>query len=209
MNWSRLLTLNQPFIFTLFGMTVYQIKLGLGHHAWELPPAVLITHARITWASYFIFEGCLFLQKLSILLFIGRIFPKYVNSRLFNTALWLVHAANLSWLIGIYLGIIFACNPPAKNWYPSIPGTCTPASSLWLGCTIPSVAVDLMILLLPLPKIWNLRANRRRKLAIGVVFILGYRQVLTISFKVVESANTSIQRCYRVNRPTDQGHDVS
>ncbi|KAH9905738.1 hypothetical protein F4778DRAFT_677607 [Xylariomycetidae sp. FL2044] len=129
-------------------------------------------------SSYFVYDGCLFLQKVSVLIFIGRIFPPYANSSIYNKAIWLTHAANGAWLVGNYLDTIFMCDPVAKSWYHLLPGKCSQQSALWIGCTIPSVIVDLMILCLPLPKIRNLHTSRKRRWAIVVVFILGYSVVV-------------------------------
>ena len=44
-----------------------------------------------------------------------------------------------------------------------------------MGVTISNVFVDLLILILPLPMLWRLQINIKKKLALIANFMLGYR----------------------------------
>lgn len=140
-----------------------------------VPPKNLGPVFKLLYAIYFIYDLGLFLTKLSALLFITRIFPSHANSRIWNYTLWATYAMNGAWLVGIYLGTVLMCKPLAKAWNPLLPGKCGTTSSLWIGSAVPSVFIDLVILLLPVPKILTLRISRTRKAGIMVVFLLGYR----------------------------------
>lgn len=43
-----------------------------------------------------------------------------------------------------------------------------------MGSAIPSVLIDIIILVLPLPKLWHLKIDLARKIGLMTVFILGY-----------------------------------
>lgn len=48
-------------------------------------------------------------------------------------------------------------------------------NTLYLAGSVPSVLIDLVILILPIPKIWGLHASLSRKFAIILILVLGYR----------------------------------
>jgi len=150
------------------------VHLGLGRHVWTLSEAELAKFLKLLYSIYFIYDIALFLTKTSALLFFSRVFPAYANANWFNHALRITHLLNLAWLIGIVFGTVFMCNPVEKGWNPFIPGQCGPTSALWIGSAVPSVAIDLIILALPLPKIWGLQMSRGRKIGLTFVFLLGY-----------------------------------
>jgi hypothetical protein len=151
------------------------LHLGYGRHIWTLPPQNHPKIFKLLYSIYYLFSMSLFLTKLSALLFLGRVFPAHANSKTWNYTLWTTHGLNIAWLIGIYFGTLFRCNPIQKGYNEQLPGTCRKTSELWIGSATTSVFVDLIILILPIPKIWALRTSWARKLGILLVFVLGYR----------------------------------
>jgi len=74
----------------------------------------------------------------------------------------------------LIFAIIFSCHPVQYYWDKSIPGgTCININSLSYGITGAGFITDLMVLLLPLPSLWNLQMQSSRKLAIMGIFVLG------------------------------------
>lgn len=128
----------------------------------------------MSWIVYFIYDAGLFLTKLSVQLFLRRVFPKNNSGTWFNLGLWVAHSINLAWLIGIVFGTVFLCDPINKSWNPSMPGQCGSTSSLYIGSAVPSVTIDLIVLILPLPKLWSLHIDRSRKIGLIIVFTFGY-----------------------------------
>ncbi len=155
-------------------MCFVMLDFGLGYHVPFVQESDIFTFLRLLWASYFLYDIALFLTKASALLFFSRLFPKHTNAPWFNWAIYVTHALNAAWLIAIIFGTIFMCDPVEKNWNPFVPGTCGPTNALWIGSAVPSVVIDLIILVLPLPKIWGLQMSRARKAGLTLVFILGY-----------------------------------
>lgn len=69
---------------------------------------------------------------------------------------------------------IFRCRPIHKTWITKAPGKCfTDEASIFLADCIVSLATDVIILVLPMPLVWTLKASLRRKLRIMVVFAGG------------------------------------
>ena len=112
------------------------------------------------------------LPKASVLLFYARIFT--TQNRIFRYGLWVGHALNSLWWIGAIARCLLFCSPVEKYWNIEEPGFCRSADALYIGSSVPSVVVDLYILLLPLPIIWSLSVRLDRKLFVIGVFACGY-----------------------------------
>jgi hypothetical protein len=124
---------------------------------------------------YFLYDTALLFTKASALFLLRRVFPGYASSTWFNITIWIAHALNVAWWIGIIFGTIFMCDPVEKNWNPMVPGTCGSTSSLFIGSAVPSVFIDLIILLLPMPVLWTIKTSKARKVGIIMIFLVGYR----------------------------------
>ena len=63
------------------------------------------------------------------------------------------------------------CVPIAYGWDKSIPGGhCANLTSAYLAVGIIDAVTDLIIMLLPLPMIWNLQVPRVRQLSLAFIF---------------------------------------
>lgn len=165
----------QPIILTQFGVFFQLVHLGWGHHISTLSPANRVQILQLLFAVYYVYDVAIFLTKVSALLFLHRTFPSSIRSAWFRYILALAHVLNVGWFVGIVIGTSVVCDPVAKNWDPSLPGRrCGSISSLWIGSAAPSVAIDLVILLLPMPIIWGIKASRGRRIGLVLTFALGY-----------------------------------
>ncbi|KAI0145932.1 hypothetical protein F4776DRAFT_608614 [Hypoxylon sp. NC0597] len=163
-----------PFVIVEYSLIFYMLSLGLGRHINTLPTENVAESLIVIYVIYFIYDIGLFLTKESALFLFSRVFTRQAHISWFNYGLWTAHALNVSWLLGIIFGTVFMCDPVAKNYIPSLNGRCGDTGALWIGSAVPSVLIDLIILLLPLPKIWGLQMSIARKSGITFVFVLGY-----------------------------------
>lgn len=163
----------QPWILAMIGVCFSAVHDGYGRHLSVLPSSKILRVAKDEFVIYFLYDASLFFTKASALLFLRRIFPPQASPKWFNISLWVGHALNLLWLIGICFGTLFMCQPIAKYWNTSLPGHCGSTSSLFIGGVVHS-AIDLFILLLPLPRLWYLHMGWGQKVGITIVFLLGY-----------------------------------
>ena len=150
------------------------VRFGLGHHLTSVDPANIIPFSTVLFAVYFTYATTLVLLKASALFFYARVFQTRQYTTWFTWALYATHFLNMAWFIGLTFGQSFMCSPPAKAWNPTLPGHCGSTAALWLGSAVPSVVIDFIILILPLPMIWSLKMSMNRKAAITAVFICGY-----------------------------------
>ncbi|KAI1355424.1 hypothetical protein F5Y01DRAFT_310865 [Xylaria sp. FL0043] len=171
-DWAALAAV--PIIVTEFSLIFHMISLGLGRHIGGLTKEQVAGNLLTIYVVYFVYDTALFLTKMSALLFLSRVFPPYANHPLFNWGLWITHGLNVSWLLGIIFGTLFMCDPVAKGYKPDLPGYCSDVGKLWVGSAVPSVVIDLIILLLPMPKVWGLQMSGARKIGITIAFALGY-----------------------------------
>jgi hypothetical protein len=158
------------------------VHFGLGRHFVDIEPANTLPFFTVLFAVYFAYDTALVLLKASALLFYARIFlGRQYHATWFSWCLYLTHFLNIAWYLGIVFSSAFMCKPIAKSWNPTLEGHCGSTPGLWLGSAIPSVAIDLIILLLPLPMIWSLKMNKARKLGIMAIFVCGYWYVQQLS----------------------------
>lgn len=60
-----------------------------------------------------------------------------------------------------------------KSWIPLTPGTCLSNVPMFEALAAVTIIFDVVIFLLPIPVLWTLQMNRRRKTALSGVFLLG------------------------------------
>lgn len=69
---------------------------------------------------------------------------------------------------------ILQCVPIQAYWDPKIKARCEKKYAFFLGQAIPNIALDFVLLILPLHPLWKLNMKRTQKIALVVVFVLGY-----------------------------------
>ena len=95
-------------------------------------------------------------------------------SKAFRISLYIVTALVTVLSIYSFVFVIVQCSPVRKAWIPSTPGHCHTIERFDLGILLASVVGDLIIMLLPIPMIWNLHTGRARKVRLTGLFFCGY-----------------------------------
>lgn len=160
----------QPFTWALVGCDLGWVSVGLGKHVWS-PGVQPATGMKFLLASECVYDTSITLIRLSVLLFYHRIFG---TDRGFKLSLWVSAGILVAWFLAITILAIFQCNPVAKQWNFTLPGHCYSLFGTFLGVTIPNIFLDLLLLLLPLPKLWKLQLQLKKKIALIFNFMLGY-----------------------------------
>ena len=150
---------------------MYWNTIGLGKHISEVPQNDVKKGLLILYIYYFLWNMGLALSKLSVLCFLSRIFKPDRQSRI---VLWIIAALVIAWEVAAFCSALWQCTPIGKAWNPSMPGQCIHVYPWWLGIAITSVIIDLAILLLPMPFLWQLQLSPCRKLFISFIFVCGY-----------------------------------
>lgn len=109
------------------------------------------------------------LVKLSILLLYRRIFP----SQILHRRLIIIGLFVLGQGIAADFSIIFQCFPFRLNWDPTAKGSCINFGTFALAMGVMNIVSDVIILVLPLPSLWQFQITRNRKWLLFIMFLLG------------------------------------
>ena len=108
--------------------------------------------------------------KLSILASYLRIFV----SKPYRIATYVVAGIVSATAIAGIITSFASCRPFSARWDPDLFLTnCFNAARYWQGISVPNVATDLVMLVLPLPVVWDLNVSKSQKLGLSLVFLMG------------------------------------
>ncbi|KAL8869306.1 MAG: hypothetical protein Q9174_004369, partial [Haloplaca sp. 1 TL-2023] len=156
-----------------YGLSAVQytaVAYGFGRHILLVNPDHVVPFIKLFFASPLIFYVAAVALKCSVLLFYHRIFP-IRKFTVWNIAIGGVVAV---WFIESILVQFFLCRPLAFNWDKTIQdGTCLDTIKTSYATSVPDIVTNVAILILPIPWLWNLQMQKRRKVAIICIFLLG------------------------------------
>ena len=109
--------------------------------------------------------------KISILLLYRRVF----DTRHFGRATLTVGFACVSWLVAALLCLAFQCRTQAERYDADslFSDECIDLKAYWVAVTGSNMALDFVVLGLPLCMIWNLGLAPSQKMALSGIFSLG------------------------------------
>jgi hypothetical protein len=112
----------------------------------------------------------LFAIKVSILDLYIKIFQNYIFIRVCYAYL----ALQVLWLIGALLNTTLMCRPLAFWWDKSIPGgKCGSLLKSYYAAHVIIFVLDFGLAVLPIPILWNLHMDRKRKFGVISMFSIG------------------------------------
>ena len=152
------------------GIGLYWVSIGLGKHIDQVPgPHSEV--AKVLFVVDMVYNTGLTLIKMSVLVSYVRIFRIVL---VYRFIFWIVAFLIIGWDIALSLSSVFTCAPIHKAWDSTVPGHCISDSKVFLGTAIPNIAIDFIILVLPIPMLWRLHLELSRKIALVAVFSAGY-----------------------------------
>ncbi|MCJ1397123.1 hypothetical protein MMC11_000315 [Xylographa trunciseda] len=158
------------------GFVIWGTEYGLGEHTQNVPESDLTMINIVQLVTFMWYCTATSFLKISALVFYARIFS---ISRRFRIVLWITGAAvTIFWILLLVLPFTH-CNPPLKAFYPLLKGTCWSGGTPWyLGSCITNVLLDLIVLVLPMPMVWDLQLKLGRKMQLSLIFLIGYSSAL-------------------------------
>ena len=151
------------------------VSLGLGRHVSQIPPEAVALSFKYRYADGYLYHVGITLPKYSAILFYIRVFQcSWRTSNFFRANIMLAAGLVTTWLLLAVPSTIFQCIPVRKSWLPQVPGHCRYADQWLLWSTIASVAIDVHIMLLPVPVLWSLHTGRSRKMILIGFFFCAY-----------------------------------
>ncbi|MCJ1456795.1 hypothetical protein MMC28_007160 [Mycoblastus sanguinarius] len=148
----------------------------LGYPAPDPSTAVGKPNANIAfWPVEILQVPALGLVKVSFILLYRRIFTKR-TAPIFHWVTLSLFSIIVSWTIAFFFSLVFICgNDFSAYWTSTIveKAHCVDTDMLHNAFAISDVVTDVLIMILPLPMIWQLHLTTRRKLGICAIFGLG------------------------------------
>ena len=108
--------------------------------------------------------------KISILFYYRRIFWVQASFRRWTIILGVL---SICWGLTAVLGITLYCIPLQKFWRPYLQGQCMNYNVFFLVVFIIDTTIDVSLLCLPLWVIGTLQLNRKQRVSVMAIFLLG------------------------------------
>ncbi|CZR55842.1 uncharacterized protein PAC_05730 [Phialocephala subalpina] len=181
-----------PFSYIPAACLLYGLTVGFGEHEANVSKVDLKKFNISLWVLQRGNPPCLLCVKTSILLLYVRLFP----TRMFRRVAFGVWLFTLGWAVAAFFSNMLQCLPIAYFWDKTIKGGhCIPNALINIGMTngVLSFAGDLVILSLPIPMVWKLQINNRRKMALSGMFLLGGFVCLTSILRFVALAKINVK----------------
>lgn len=110
------------------------------------------------------------LIKVSILLLYRSLFP----TRDIKLATTMIGAISIAWGTETALVGIFSCKPVTAFWdISATEKKCINTTAFFIANSAVHVVLDMVILTLPVRKVWALRMPRQKKIVVSFMFLLG------------------------------------
>jgi hypothetical protein len=108
-------------------------------------------------------------SKLSVLLMYPALIP---TSSMLKWAR-ILGALIIMWNMADIIAALLICQPLARNWDFTLPGTCGSQLTFYFAMGLVNLITDAVIIVLPMPYIYNLRLARREKLVVMALLSIG------------------------------------
>ena len=145
------------------------MSFGFGRHESVLNQEMTKRSMEVSYVVQFFYISAITMVKLALLLTYARIWI----TRGFRRCLYLVGAIIAVWWCTSTFITIFQCHPIQFFWDREIVGDCLASRAFFIGMAVPNIVLDLVVLSIPLPSIWQLQLPRLQKAALTVVFTVG------------------------------------
>lgn len=122
------------------------------------------------YSNQLLYHPILALTKVSILLLYHRLSV----SRTFRIWINILIGVNIALTISIFVADLLQCIPMAYLWDKTIPGgTCMNQQAFFIASAVVNIISDCAVLILPIPMVWGMQTNTRKKVALIFLFSLG------------------------------------
>jgi hypothetical protein len=153
------------------GLFEKAVSWGAGTHVYDLSVADLYPDLLRGWVvAAVMYSVTMCFSKLSILLLYRRLFP--ISN--FVKRWWVVTAFTVAYSIGGAFASLFQCSPLTSAWSLTVKADyCINTEKFYTANAALNVASDIMILILPIPIVWGLNTDVRKKVILTGLFSMG------------------------------------
>ncbi|KAA8643374.1 CFEM domain-containing protein [Aspergillus tanneri] len=161
----------------LYVLNIYMIRCGFGQDIWEIPFPTITQFYKYFEAFAVMYKIQISLAKISVCLFLLRIFQSRTFRYLAHALICLNAAIGITWAFVDSL----RCIPTHllwDGWKNEEPEQCINfIVAILVNCLV-NIIVDAALILLPVYEVSKLQLPLRKKIAVGLMFVMG--SVLTI-----------------------------
>lgn len=142
---------------------------GMGRHVIAVAPHDLMMVRQGDYVFSHFYDIALVSVKLGILAFYHRVFVV----PLFRKIVIATAAFVIAWGIGITVTLALACRPIEAFWDANVKGDCLELVTFTYFTNISNLITDVWIFLMPIPVIWHLQLQTKKKLLLCFIFSVG------------------------------------
>ncbi|EDU49287.1 integral membrane protein [Pyrenophora tritici-repentis] len=146
---------------------------GLGRHEDYLDstePGKIQKHYKALLLQEFLHPSAVALPKLAVVIIYLRILTNKYERFAAKVLTFLIIATWISYTVAP----VFQCTPFAFNWKSDIPGgKCFNFQLFAQSSSVPNIATDVGVLLLPLRMVWRLKISIHRRIGLLLIFLTG------------------------------------
>ena len=152
------------------------METGFGRHVTEVTPGDFRKGLKILYASYTVYTLGIGMIRFSAILFYHRIFELRCSP--YRYVIWCSLGLNAAWIIAFNVLFLIPCAPIHAFWDRPMMApanySCISTLSIQLSAAITSGLMDLLVLLLPVPRLLKIQTSWRNKVRVGCIFFIGY-----------------------------------
>jgi len=175
-------------VLAVYAESFYLTEVGFGKEVWTLHDYEITSFLKLLYFLQLLYLVQIALIKASILFFFLKIFP----DRRFRQCLWIVQVLNLLICLA-FVGVGFGqCRPFSyfwTGWDGEHEGSCLDATVTGLAHVALNIALDIIMLVLPVTQIYKLQMNRRKKIGVMAMFQAGIFLTIASILRIKSLAN--------------------
>lgn len=145
------------------------MRFGFGQHETALDPDMARKSMKVLYVVQLFYVSAINSVKIALLLTYARIWTTWEFRRRWYSVGTIIA---LVWCISMFI-TIFQCHPIHFFWDHEPGGSCLKSEPFFIGMSIPNTILDLVVLSIPQPSIWQLQLPRMQKAGLTVVFGVG------------------------------------
>ncbi|KAK7753709.1 hypothetical protein SLS62_004332 [Diatrype stigma] len=153
-----------------FGWVLKEMYIGI--HYWDIPLETFNPTTGLIWIYIVgaVYNPILALVKQSVLIFLLRFSGV---KALVRQVVWATIIFNGALMVAVFFVVLFQCIPIEINWNPLVQGHCIKQFSFGVSTACLTILTDLIAVVLPFYIFLGLKMNKRRKIGLIAVFMLG------------------------------------
>ncbi|TLS30475.1 hypothetical protein PpBr36_02694 [Pyricularia pennisetigena] len=155
-------------------------RLGFGIHIWVIEEAPGLSLLKYFWVGQMMYIVVQVFAKISILILYIRLF----------TTPWFQMFCKCSMVfmglhgVGYLVLVIFQCTPVAAVYNRQIQGMCIDFNPIVYSGAALSVFEDVVLVVIPIPELWSLRLNFKKKMGLMLMFAIGLVATVTSIIRI-------------------------